>query len=92
MSYAHSFLFLCDRANIPCILLHSETHQWNKVYVDGRWWDVDISSTDAGDDMSNWDSRTVVYDGSDFQGTDFINAAPEITAFAMEIFVPGSTK
>lgn len=92
MSYAHSFMFLCNRANIPCIVLHSETHQWNKVYVDGQWWDVDVSSLDVADDTSLRPYSTVLCTSDEMQGVDFINVAPEITAFAMEIFVPGSTK
>jgi len=92
MSYAHSFMFLCDRAGIPCIVLHSETHQWNKVYADGTWWDVDISSMDAGDDTSGRESRAVLHDPSYFQGPIFTNAAPEVTAFVMEVLVPGSTR
>lgn len=92
MSYAHSFMFLCNRANIPCIVLHSETHQWNKVYAGGQWWDVDVSSLDVADDTSLRPYSTVLCTSDEMQGVDFINAAPEITAFAMEIFVPSSTK
>lgn len=92
MSYAHSFQFLCARAGIPCILLHSEDHQWNKVYVDGAWWDVDVSSNDAGDDTSFREYSKVLCDQSDMQGESYINAQPEITAFAMELLAPGSTK
>jgi len=92
MSYAHSFIFLCNRANIPCVLVHSETHQWNKVYVDGKWWDVDVTSNDVGDETYHREYATVLCSPTDMQGKNYINKAPEITAFAMEILVPGSTK
>lgn len=92
MSYARSFQILCDRAGLPCIFVHSETHQWNKVYVDGQWWDVDVTSNDVGDDTQHREYATILNAPSEMQGADFINAAPEITAFAMELVVPGSTK
>lgn len=41
MTYSSSLQFLCEQAGIPCILLDSENHQWNMVYVDGAWWHVD---------------------------------------------------
>lgn len=92
MSYAHNFLFLCNRAGIPGILLHSENHQWNRVYVDGQWWDVDLTSDDVGDDTRLRPKSTILHKQSEMQGYDYINTAPEITAFVMELLVPGSTK
>ena len=44
MSYANSVLMLCKMANIPCVLVHSNTHQWNQVYVGGVWWNMDATS------------------------------------------------
>ncbi len=52
MSYAHNFKFLCDLAGIPCILVHSDVHQWNRVYISGAWWNVDVSALDVGDDVA----------------------------------------
>lgn len=85
-------VFLCDRAGLPCLLVHSKTHQWNKVYVEGKWWDVDVTSNDVGDDTLHRAYSTVLCGSAEMQGKDYINEAPEITAFAMEILVPGSTK
>ncbi|MEG0755851.1 MAG: transglutaminase domain-containing protein, partial [Oscillospiraceae bacterium] len=92
MSYAHNFIFLCNRAGIPCVLLHSENHQWNRAYVDGQWWDVDVSSNDAGDDDGHREYSKILCNQSDMQGYDYQNARPEITAFVMELLVPGSTQ
>lgn len=92
MTYARSFQFLCDRAGIPCLLVHSETHQWNKVYVGGKWWDVDVTSNDVGDETYHREYATILCAPSDMQGKNYINEAPEVTAFAMELLIPGSTQ
>ena len=52
MSYAHNFMFLCDMADIPCVFVHSATHQWNEVYVDGEWRNIDLTGTDVGYDSA----------------------------------------
>lgn len=43
MSFAYSFQFLCNQAGIPCVFKRGGNHQWNTVYAEGRWWDVDVS-------------------------------------------------
>ncbi len=91
-SYAHSFIFLCGRAGIPCLLQHSDTHQWNKVYVDGEWWEVDITAVDAGDDVSTRSLAKVLLSESELQGSHYKNSEPAVTAFIQELLVPGSTK
>lgn len=47
MSYAYSFQFLCRQAGIPCLLVTSDTHQWNTVYTEGKWWEVDVTADDC---------------------------------------------
>ena len=91
MSYAHNFLFLCDMAGIPCVFVHSSTHQWNEVYVDGTWWDVDVSSTDSGDDYDRRYSQ-VLHSSGELGGSVFTQTEPELTAFVKELLVPGSSK
>lgn len=92
MSYAYSFRVLCDRVGIPCLLVQSETHQWNKVYVSGRWWDVDLTALDTADDTSGRDSKTVLCDPSEMYGEIYEQLSPKIAEFAQELLVPGSTK
>ena len=91
MAYAYSFKTLCDLADIPCIFISSPTHQWNQVYVDGHWWAVDVTGDDAGDetDREYW---TILHDPAEIQGWDYVDSIPEITMFAKELLVPGSTK
>ncbi len=91
MAYAYSFKTLCDLAEIPCLFVSNPTHQWNKVYVDGTWWDVDVTGDDAGDDMAR-EYWTVLNEPQDLQGSIYVDSIPEITAFAQEVLVPGSTK
>lgn len=92
MSYAYSFRFLCDLTGIPCILKNGGNHQWNMVYVDGQWWDVDVTSSDVEDDPSLREYITILKDPVEHKMAGFIDEKPEVTAFAMELLVPGSTK
>lgn len=92
MVYAQSFQFLCNRAGIPCIRLQSQIHQWDRVYVDGAWWDVDVSSLDAGDETYQRSYATVLHESAEMQGKGFVDNAPMVTKFAMEVLAPSSTK
>ena len=91
MSYAHSFAFLCGRAGIPCLVQHSEEHQWNRVYVDGAWYDVDVTGCDVPDTSLRRLTKILRIPG-ELQGADHVNADPANTLFGMELLVPGSTK
>ena len=90
MSYAHGLQFLCDLADIPCAFVHSAVHQWNEVYVGGRWYSVDLTSFDIG--YTDRGSATLLHDAADMQGNIFEQAEPRLTRFAKELLVPGSTK
>ena len=90
MSYAHCFKFLCDLTGIPCIFTHSEDHQWNLVYVEGRWWHVDVTSLDVSD--TSWRPKLQVLDeDSDMQGSIYIQSQSWLTDIVKELMVPGST-
>ena len=90
MAYAHSYMFLCDLAGIPCILVHSANHQWNQVYVDGNWRNVDVSALDAGDNSAIRSYQTVLYKDAELQNSIYQQTQPALTAFARELLVPGS--
>lgn len=92
MAYAHSFRFLCDRAGIPCILKRGGNHQWNMVYVEEKWWDVDVTASDTGDNTSVREYVTILNDPTAFELAGAIDEEPHITAFVKELLVPGSTK
>lgn len=58
--YAESFKLLCDRENIPCILVVSSNHMWNHVQMDdGQWYSVDVTWDDYD---RAYDDREYVYD------------------------------
>ena len=49
--FAHLFAAFCRSQNIPCYVIDGtsytdfmDRHTWNRVYYDGVWWDVDITS------------------------------------------------
>ncbi len=91
MAYAYSFQFLCDRAGIPCILVVSDIHQWNQVYIDGRWWAVDLTACDVPD-ISARKYISILEDPSTLQGSDYADRQPDVTVFIKEVLIPGSTK
>ena len=69
MSYAYSFQFLCCQAGIPCVFKRGGNHQWNTVYAEGQWWDVDVTADDCEEVMfatsgSTEESR-LSFDGTD---------------------------
>ncbi len=92
MSYARCFMFLCNLADIPCVYVHSSSHQWNQVYVGGSWWNVDVSALDAGDNPSIRDYQTVLCTDEEMQNSIYRQTQPALTAFAKELLIPGSTK
>lgn len=90
MSYALNFKFLCDLEGVPCILVHSENHQWNEVYVEGTWYAVDLANYDGS--YSRGNPGTLLTDPSTLQWNPYQQIEPELTAFAREAMAPGSTK
>ncbi len=80
-TYSSAFIFLCQRAEIPCISIVDDIHAWNEVYVDGRWYIADISYYDVArtDNMLLQTSYPRV------------DIHPNKTNFAKELLVPGST-
>ena len=55
--YAESFKIICNRLNIPCVLISGMNHEWNAVMLDGKWYGVDITWDDPV-----WSGGTHKYD------------------------------
>lgn len=45
--YAQLFNLLCNRAGVQCISVTSEGHEWNKVCLGGKWYNVDCTWDDT---------------------------------------------
>ncbi len=61
--FAHLFAAFCRSQNIPCYAVDgisrtnsADRHTWNRVYYDGTWWNVDITS-----DISKTANGKVLY-------------------------------
>jgi hypothetical protein len=51
-SYAKAFKIFCNRLNIPCVCVMSDTHMWNYVQMeDGSWYMVDCTWDDPVGDI-----------------------------------------
>lgn len=46
--YAEAFKILCDMSEIPCVLIRSNTHEWNAVLINNVWYYVDVTWMDSG--------------------------------------------
>lgn len=51
--YSHSFELLCSLSDVDCLFVsgkgNGEAHGWNKVRVDGVWYNVDVTWDDPQD-------------------------------------------
>lgn len=81
-TYADAFVYLCQRAGIPCISVVDDIHAWNEVYVDGKWHTTDIGYYDAARSDEYLFPKN--YPRADIN--------KQKTNFAKELLVPGSTK
>lgn len=81
-TYAHAFLYLCQRADVPCVIESDHEHAWNEVYVDGIWYIADIGSYDLARTDETLMRLNYLRQDENSAGT----------KFAKELLVPGSTK
>lgn len=45
--YSLAFKDACTRVGVPCETVRTREHEWNKVLVDGRWYNVDLTFDDT---------------------------------------------
>lgn len=81
-TFSGTFLYLCQRADIPCITVSDADHAWNVVYVDGEWFIVDVTNYSTAR-SARWLLTKDIPDQ---------DTKPSETKFLQEILVPNSTK
>ena len=47
--YAKAYKQLLNAMDIPCEVVINEDHAWNEVYLDGKWYVVDVTNDDVRD-------------------------------------------
>lgn len=56
--YARAFQLLCNKMGIECVSVAGMTddvgHEWNCAYIDGSWYQVDVTWNDTGDDVEKY--------------------------------------
>lgn len=57
---AKAFIVLCQIENIPAIRVDGNSHAWNKVYIDGKWYGVDATH---GNLQVNGEYEIITYTG-----------------------------
>lgn len=59
--YANSVQLICQKAGIPCIKVlgrtYREDHVWNSVYINGKWWMLDVTFNDPTGKQAPSDRR-----------------------------------
>lgn len=53
-SYAKLTKLLCDKLGVECIIVNGCNHMWNQVKIDGKWYIVDSTWGDSGDEADDW--------------------------------------
>lgn len=74
--YSEALKLLCDRENIPCIIVvgtgNGGAHEWNYVQMeDGKWYGMDVT----------WDDQTSIYYDFFLVGSESLNAVFGKTKF-----------
>lgn len=55
--YAAAFNRLAKSLGFDCIYVYSETHAWNKIKLDGKWYNIDVT----WDDMDMYGDKDIYY-------------------------------
>lgn len=43
LDFSSIYAIMCREFGIPCVVLTSSTHAWNAIYLDNRWYEVDLT-------------------------------------------------
>jgi hypothetical protein len=53
-AYCLAFQKIMDMLEIPCCCIYYGNHEWNSVYLDGKWYNMDLTWNDAGIEKYNY--------------------------------------
>ena len=65
LGYTKAFKYLCDKVELGCIVIEGinedeEAHSWNKVNIDGNWYNVDSTNSNTTEMFSeNYDKFNI---------------------------------
>ena len=59
--YASAFALVCNAAGLDCVAMTSDSHAWNRVRIDGIWYNVDPTWDDEYMDDSSGQYSTGYY-------------------------------
>lgn len=59
LGYTKAMKYLCDRINIPCVVIEGTNkdgiaHSWNKVQINDNWYNVDATNSNTAQMFSNY--------------------------------------
>ena len=63
--FANVYAAMCRSQGIPAVTLDTPDHTWNAVYLDGRWYEVDLT-TDINRSIRTEDITKVTLEGSKY--------------------------
>ncbi|MBR1384639.1 MAG: hypothetical protein IJ555_12650 [Ruminococcus sp.] len=43
LDFSSIYAIMCREQGIPCVVINSKSHAWNAVYVDGKWYEIDLT-------------------------------------------------
>lgn len=46
--YSRAFMLGMAKLGTPCKMVDSDNHAWNRVYINGSWYNVDVTWDDSG--------------------------------------------
>lgn len=53
--YSLAFQRIMDEVGIPCKILVGDNHMWNSVYLEGHWYNIDVTWDDPGKNGVSYD-------------------------------------
>ena len=90
--YAMAMVYFCNAAGIDCITVVTENHAWNRVKLQGYWYEIDVTWMDQGTYINNmWCNKSTSYFQSLDQTYDSSRLSHTITTAVMNKYYTNIT-